>query len=238
MVSRADRLAALFTLVQGGYLAFLFICYLGAFEEFETRKAAEFFRYQAHIGGAGLIAGLALVMERLPRPLPAAVAPALLAAQIAIAAVILPAPGLFTGKADYGPAELRQIRQIGNNAGQAITRDGGPVTVQLIADYDSKDDLLANLILRYEMWAAAPLRVRRVDWEWVSGDQQPARFVEGLGLAQHAVANTRLGGIHCAVHGREAHVELLVPANDVPACRPFLARIQAALDKAAAPSGR
>ena len=237
MVSRADRLAALFTLVQGGYLAFLFVCYLGAFSENETRKAAEFFRYQAHLGGAGLITAIALVLERLPRPLPIAAAPALLAAQLAIVAFILPAPGLFTAKADYGAAEFRQLRQIGKNAGRAVSRDGKPVTVQLFANFDARDELLATIIVRYEIWAAAPLLVRSIVWNWVGGDEQPARFVAGLGLAPHAVANTRLGDIHCAVHGHAAHVELLVPAADVPMCQPFLARVQDAMDRARAASG-
>src|SRR5258708_35000030 len=47
-----------------GYAGFLIICYLGAFDEQEIRAAAEWFRYQAHIGGAGLLVALMLAMER------------------------------------------------------------------------------------------------------------------------------------------------------------------------------
>jgi len=43
---------------------FLIICYLAAFDEQEIRAAAEWFRYQAHSGGAGLLVALMLAMER------------------------------------------------------------------------------------------------------------------------------------------------------------------------------
>ena len=62
----ADRLAALFALMETGHLAFLFICYLGAFAEDETRRAAEFLRYQAELGAAGLTAAASLSFCMMP----------------------------------------------------------------------------------------------------------------------------------------------------------------------------
>lgn len=228
-VSPADRLAALFALVQGAYLAFLFVCYLGAFGLDEIERAAEFFRYQSHLGGAGMITALALIMERLPRPLPAATAPALLAAGIASAALILPAPGLYPGMAVYGAAEFKQLRETGRNAGRAIAHDGRPVTVQMLTN----DDFLANLILRYEIWASAPRLVRDIVWTGIDdGDVMPERFAAAMRLAPHAIAITKQGTVHCLVHGSAGHAELTVSAADVPACRTFLGRIRAALDKA------
>jgi hypothetical protein len=63
-VSPADRLAAAYALVHGGYTAFLIICYLAAFDERDIRTASEWFRYQAHTGGAGLLVASMLAVER------------------------------------------------------------------------------------------------------------------------------------------------------------------------------
>src|SRR5258708_28776753 len=63
-VSPADQFAAGFALIHTGYSGFLIICYLAVFDEQEIRAAAEWFRYQAHTGGAGFVGALMLAMER------------------------------------------------------------------------------------------------------------------------------------------------------------------------------
>src|SRR5260370_42169021 len=63
-VSPADQFAAGFALIHTGYSGFLIICYLAAFDEQEIRAAAEWFRYQAHTGGAGLLGALMLAEGR------------------------------------------------------------------------------------------------------------------------------------------------------------------------------
>jgi hypothetical protein len=221
-ITSADRLAALFALIECGYLLFLLVCYLGAFRKGEARIAAEFFRYQSHLGGAGLIAVFALAMERLPQPLPVLTAPAVLAVQLVIAAFILPAPGVYFEKAAYGPAELQQVRHIGKTAGQAITQAGKPVDVQFILN----DDLLSITIVQFDIWATAPLLVRAVGKVWVSPDELPTRFATALRLEAHAVAIERQGNIHCAVHGGAANVDLMVSASETLVCTPLLIRIQ------------
>ena len=54
-VGTGDRLAAIFALVETAYVGFLVVCYIGAFNDEEVPRAAEFFRYQAEVGGAGLL---------------------------------------------------------------------------------------------------------------------------------------------------------------------------------------
>lgn len=221
MVAPADRLAALFALVESGYLAFLFVCYLGAFTEKEARGAVEFFRYQSALGAAGLIVALALIMERLPQRLPAAAAPAILAAQVAIAAAILPAAGVYPGKAIYGPAEIQQVRQIGRSAGDAIARTGERVTVELAHN----DGYLAVLIVRYEIWARAPLLVRGISGNW-AGDDLPARFAAARPYAPYALALENQNGVHCAILGSGKKLDLIGPPAELPMCRPLLSRLQ------------
>jgi len=220
-IAPADRLAALFALVETGFLAFLFVCYLGAFTEKEARNAAEFFRYQSALGGAGLIVALALVMQRLPQRMPAAIAPALLAAQIAAAVAILPAPGVYPGKALYGPAEVAQVREIARQAGETIAREGAPVTLQLLHN----DYYLAVLIARYEIWARWPELIRDIAGSW-TGDQLPARFAVARRHAPYILAMENAAGHHCAVLGRGKTLELMGDAAARPKCLPLLRRLQ------------
>ena len=222
-IAPADRLAALFALVETGFLAFLFVCYLGAFTEKEARNAAEFFRYQSALGGAGLIVALALVMARLPQRLPAAIAPAILAAQVGAAVAILPAPGIVPGKALYGPEEVAQVREIARQAGETLARAGEPVTLQLLHN----DYYLAVLIARYEIWARWPRTDPRHCRNW-TGDELPARFAATRRHAPYILAMENAGGHHCAVLGRGKTLELMGDAAARSKCLPLLRRLQGA----------
>ncbi len=215
-ISWADRLAAVFALVETGFAAFLFVCYLGAFAEDEVLRAAEWFRYQAQIGSAGLLTAIALVMERLPRPLPKATPAAILALQLVAVAVILPAPGWYPGRGVYGPAEVQELRRMGKKAGEAIAQNGVPVSLELIA----KDYPLALLIVRYETWASAPLLIR--DLKWVSGESLMERFAASMKQSSQAlVAVTNENGIHCGVYAQGTRLELLTVESKAAACRPL-----------------
>ena len=80
-------------------------------------------------------------------------------------------------------AELRQVREIGKKAGEAITQAGEPVTVQLVHN----DYYLAVLIVRYDIWARAPLLVRGIFGTW-AGDGLPARFMAVRHHSPHVLA--------------------------------------------------
>lgn len=223
----ADRMAALFALVQGGYLAFLFLCYLAAFSDVEARGAAEFFRYQTHLGGAALVVAMALIVQRLPRSLPVVVAPAVLAAQLATVVVILPEPGLFEADADYGHAEFRQLREIGRLAGEAVARDRKRVSMEFLTD----DDYLANLIVRYEMWSRAPRLLGKFTWDGANDGELPGRFAAALRRGMDVVSTQRSNDeIHCAIHGHDGQVALTVPQANAQACQPLLDSVRAAMD--------
>jgi hypothetical protein len=229
-VSFVDRLAALFALVESGFLAFIVVTYLGAFSEKEARGAVEFFRYQSSVGAAGLIVALALIMERLPRSLPARAAPIVLAAVIAIVATILPTAGVYPGKAIYGPAEMTQMRQIGRAAADAVARSETPVTVQLVHN----DSYLAVLIVRYEIWARAPLLVRGISANW-AGNKLPIRFINLRRYAPYALALEHRSGNHCAVLDDGDQLEPVGSAAESPVCKPLLNRLKRLVERARRP---
>jgi hypothetical protein len=220
-VTAADRLAALFALVQSGFLAFTIVTYVGAFSEKEARGTAEFFRYQSTLGAAGLIVALALIMERLPRPLPARSAPIALVAVLAIVATILPAAGVYPGKAIYDPEEMAQLREIGRVAAETITRSETPVTVELVHDAG----YLAVLIVRYEIWARAPSLVRSISGYW-AGKQLPVRFINLRRYATYALALEHRRGNHCAVLDDKERLALIGPTAEAPMCQPLLSHLK------------
>lgn len=220
-ITSADRLAALFALAESGFLAFIFVTYLGAFTEQEARGAAEFFRYQSTLGAAGLIAALALVMERLPTPVLVRGAPIVLAGQAVIAATIFPAAGAFPGKGVYSPAEVAQLRQIGRTAAEVIARADTPVTVELVHN----DGYLAVLIVRYEIWRRAPSLVRAISGYW-AGTKLPVRFVNLRRYGDYALALEHRRGQHCAVLDDGNRLDLIGPAVDLPECRPLLNQLK------------
>jgi hypothetical protein len=220
-ITPADRLAAFFALLESGFLAFIIVTYVGSFSEKEARGAAEFFRYQSTLGAVGLIVALALIMERLPRPLPARAAPIALAAVIAIVATILPAAGVYPGKAIYEPEEMAQLRQIGRAAADTITRSDTPVTVELVHN----DGYLAVLIVRYEIWKRAPLLVRAISGYW-AGNKLPVRFINLRRYGDYALALEHRRGQHCAVLDDGNRLDLIGPAVDLPECKPLLNQLK------------
>jgi len=216
-ITPADRLAALFALAESGFLAFIFVTYLGAFSEKEARGAAEFFRYQSTLGAAGLIVALALVTERLPGPLLVQGAPIMLAGQAVIAATILPAAGAYPGEGVYGRAEMAQVREIGRAAADTITRSETPVTVELVHDAG----YLAVLVVRYEIWKRAPSLVRGISGYW-AGKQLPVRFINLRRYGDYALALEHRRGNHCAVLDDKERLALIGPTAEAPMCQPLL----------------
>jgi len=222
IMSPADRLAAVFALIETGYTGFLIVCYLGAFAEDEVLRAAEWFRYQAQIGGAGLLVAIALTNERLPQRVPVAVAWAAFALVLAMALIILPAPGVYPGQAVYDHPELQQVREIGKDAGEAIAQAGEPVTVELVND----DEFLANLIVRYEIWARSPRLVREIIWTSATGEDEIADLLAtGDRPASSVVALEKHDGVHCAVLAKASLAKLLGPTRDAAPCLALLSRI-------------
>jgi hypothetical protein len=220
-LSFADSLAAVFALIEVGYTGFLLISYLGAFADDEARRAAEWFRYQAQLGGAGLLTAIALIVERAPRPLPVAVPAVGLALLFATVCLVLPAPGVYPGRGVYSRTEIEQLREIGRDVGEAVAQAGTPVKLEFV----NIDELLGVLIVRYDIWARSPILVRDVSWTWAANqdelvDLSAAAILQGSTV----VALENYGGIHCALSFQGSRIRLLGPTRDAAPCLALLSR--------------
>jgi hypothetical protein len=156
-MSMADRLVATFALVQVGYLVFLIVCYIGAFGDEEVPRAAEFFRYEAEVGGAGVLSAVVLAVQAWrQRQWPAPIV-AIAAMLIGAAVVVRPAAGIFHHAPELSVAEVAHLRELGREAGRLVVRDGRKKVEMITATY-----ALAWLVMRYELWASAPTQITAI----------------------------------------------------------------------------
>ncbi len=244
-VSPADQFAAGFALIHTGYSGFLIICYLAAFDEQEIRAAAEWFRYQAHTGGAGLLVALMLAMERwsvvfspavwrrLPEPLsvhgksmmaflehaPARLfgtAVAAIALPLAASVAIVWGPGIFHSNPQIDLVEIQQLRRIGQSIGRSIARAGRDAAVELI----TYDQLLPVIIVRYDVWANAGKLIRSfiITPAYDAGPDMALRYVDAERNGAFVVALKHDGRAHCAVWVN-ADEDLLFSETDTAPCR-------------------
>lgn len=220
--SPADRLAAIFVLIESAYIGFLVICYLGAFEEEEVvATALEWFRYQAHVAGAGLLVALALAAERLRQVRFVTLAPLALLLPFAVAWKLSSGPGVYEYKGVLSKAEVQPIRQLGREVGQLVGASGRDVNVDLVA-YDT---YLAGLIMRYEIWASAPSRVRSIEILSAANETEVvAELRAAIQRAFHAVVEVG-GDDRCAVYVEGAHVTLLGNGKEPTECRSIVSRL-------------
>ncbi len=214
-----ERLAAAFALVETLYLGFLVVCYIGAFNEDENSRAAEFFRYQAEVGGAGLLVAAVLLMERLGQPLFNSLAPAALAVQLGAVWLIHPAAGVYQTPGVFSAQEVEYVRQLGREAGEAIARaqERREVTMVVYAHP------LAPLLMRHEMWAAAPKQIAAVRHAWAESESGAvAHLLAAAEQGRWAVALTE-GSPRCGFHVAGRDVNLLPASQVFAACRSLLA---------------
>lgn len=59
--STAQKLSVMASVLFWGYNAFLFLCYLGAFSDYEARRVASLWRYNMHVGLLGFFAAFSVV---------------------------------------------------------------------------------------------------------------------------------------------------------------------------------
>jgi hypothetical protein len=230
-------------LIHTGYSGFLIICYLAAFDEQEIHAAAEWFRYQAHSGGAGLLVAVMLAMERRRvvfgpaawRRLPESLsvhgrsmmaflehAPARLfgtgvaGVALAASAAIVRGPGIFHSNPQIDPIEIQQVRRIGQSIGQSIARAGRDAAVELI----TYDQLLPVIIVRYQVWANAGKLIRSfiITPAYDAGPDMGQRYVDAERNGAFVVALKHDGRAHCAVWVN-AHEDLLFSETDTAPCR-------------------
>jgi hypothetical protein len=242
-VSPADHFAAGFALIHTGYSGFLIICYLAAFDEQEIHAAAEWFRYQAHSGGAGLLVAVMLAMERRRvvfgpaawRRLPESLsvhgrsmmaflehAPARLfgtgvaGVALAASAAIVRGPGIFHSNPQIDPIEIQQVRRIGQSIGQSIARAGRDAAVELI----TYDQLLPVIIVRYQVWANAGKLIRSfiITPAYDAGPDMAQRYVDAKRNGAFVVALKHDGHAHCAVWV-DAGEDFLFSETDTTPCR-------------------
>jgi hypothetical protein len=194
----ADRLAALFALVETAWLAFLTACYLGALSAHEASFAAEFFRYQAHVGGAGLVAAVALAATWLPHARPRPLLTMASAAEIAILAAVFPSPALYASPGVYSIRDVLKVRSLGEPVGRAIAAAGSPARVEIVHN----DHYLTVVILNYSIWSGAPRLVREVADRLVAPDEIVDTFTQALSRSDYAIAVKRVDDILCAAFAR------------------------------------
>jgi hypothetical protein len=216
--STGDRLAAVFALVETLYLGFLVVCYIGAFNEEEVSRAAEFFRYQGEVGGAGLSAAMVLAIERLRRPHFKLVAPAVLALQLGGVWLIYPAAGVYQTDGVFSAADVEYVRQLGREAGRVMSEGQGRREVAMVVFAHP----LAPLVMRHEMWAAAPRQIAGVRHIWAESE---GAAVDHLFAAAEqgdlAVALTE-GSPRCGLYVAGDEVLLLPASRALAACRSLL----------------
>lgn len=190
----ADRLAALFALIQTAWLVFLTACYLGALSAHEASFAAEFFRYQAHIGAAGLIGMVALAAQWLRDVRPRALLATAAAAEIAILAAVFPAPALYTSPGVYSIKDVLAVRSLGEPVGRAVARSGESARVAILHN----DRYLTVVILNYAIWSEAPRLVQSVTEQPVAPDEIADAFAGALSRADYALAVKWVDDARCA----------------------------------------
>ena len=145
----------------------------------------------------------------------------MLAGQAVIAATIFPAAGAYPGEGVYGSAEVAQLRAIGRAAADTIARSEAPLTVELVHN----DGYLAVLIVRYEIWARAPLRVRDISGFW-AGTKLPVQFINLRRYGTYALALENRRGQHCVVLDDGARLALIGPTADLRQCQPLLNQLK------------
>ena len=217
-LSAGDRLAAIFALVETLYVGFLIVCYIGAFNDEEVPRAAEFVRYQAEVGGAGLVAAVVLAVERLRQPLSTALMPAILALQLGAVWLLQPAAGVYQYGGVLPASEIESVRQLGREAGRLVAGAQRPIDVTMVVSAHP----LAYLVMRYEMWASAPTQIVRVKVTVAEGES--AAFADLVSAAHRAVPAVALieGSQHCGFYADGAHVDLLPASKASAACRSML----------------
>jgi len=246
-VSPADQFAAGFALIHTGYSGFLIICYLAVFDEQEIRAAAEWFRYQAHTGGAGLLVALMLAMERWPVVFGPAVwwrLPESLSIPIAhgksMMAFLEHAPARLFGTAVaaialplaasvaivWGPGifhsnpqiDLVEIQQL-RRIGQSIGRSIARAGRDAAVELITYDQLLPVIIVRYDVWANAGKLIRSfiITPAYDAGPDMALRYVDAERNGAFVVALKHDGRAHCAVWVN-ADEDLLFSETDTAPC--------------------
>jgi hypothetical protein len=143
MAGALDRLLVLVAVIWLGYTVFLLLAYLVAFQEWEARSAAEYWRYSTHIALLGTVGVAALATRLWPRGLTALTGMA-----------VISGLGLFPVATALNAnrlspdtnAEVRMLRQIGSTLAETLP-DGARVAVM-----EPTNDALLYFVLRYELW--------------------------------------------------------------------------------------
>jgi hypothetical protein len=213
-----DRLSATFALAATAYFGFLVICYLGAFNDGEVRRAAEFTRYENEIGGAGTLVAIVLAVERLRWPRLIALTPVILTLQLVAVWMIGPADGIYQYGGVIPATEIETLRRLGREAGRLIERDNATRRVDMFVDAHT----LATLVMRYQMWATAPLQITSANVVPVEGGN--AAIAPLNKTMQHSVSAVALvdGSPRCGFYGDNDRAELLPTSRASPNCRSLL----------------
>jgi hypothetical protein len=220
-LATGDRLAAIFAVVQTAYFGFLVVCYIGAFNDEEVPRAAEFVRYQAEIVGAGLLVAIVMAAERLRQPRFVALAPAFLALQLAAVWALWPAAGVYQWGGVLPAVDIAAIRQLGREAGSLIARDNRQVEVSLVVAAQP----LALIVIRYEMWASAPSQIVAVKASYA--DNGIAGFVDQLSAAARTgpLVGFTEAGPRCGFYVDGGRVDLLPTSKTSADCRSLLLQV-------------
>jgi hypothetical protein len=227
----ADRLAAIFALVEAGYSAFLVVCYIGAFDKGQVSRADEWSRYQAQIGAAGLLVALALAAERLRQVRFATLAAAAALVPFAMAWTLSSAAGVYEWEGILNRAEVQSIRKLGREAGKLVAAPNQDANIELVV-YDPTHSgglpfmryVLASLIMRYEIWASAPLRIRSFKDHWSGEEADVAvQMRAAIQRGAHAVAIGK--DLDCAVYAWSGRVSLIANGEASAACVTIAAQL-------------
>jgi hypothetical protein len=128
---------------------------------------------------------------------------------------------VYEYKGVLSKAEVQPIRQLGREVGQLVGASGRDVNVDLVA-YDT---YLAGLIMRYEIWASAPSRVRSIEILSAANETEVvAELRAAIQRAFHAVVEVG-GDDRCAVYVEGAHVTLLGNGKEPTECRSIVSRL-------------
>jgi hypothetical protein len=220
-VGMGDRLAAIFALVEPAYVGFLVVCYIGAFNDEEIPRAAEFFRYQTEVGGAGLMVAVVMLAERLRPPRFAALTLAIPALQLVGVWMLWPAAGVYQWGGVLPAVDVASIRQLGREAGNLIAREDRQAEVTLLVAAQP----LALIVMRYEMWASAPTQIVSVKVSYA--DNGITGFVDQFSAAQRTgpLVGLTEASPRCGFYVDGARADLL-PASKMSAdCRSLLSQV-------------
>ena len=219
-IRTGDRLAAMFALVETAYVAMLIVCYIGAFNDGEVKGAAEFSRYQAEIGGAGLLVALVLVAERLREARFVALMPAALALQLGAVALIWPAAGIFEYAGVLPADEIETLRQLGREAGVNIRAEEKTDVVMFTSELHP----LEMLVMRYQMWATAPDLIARMTLVPREDERTPIATL--MRAAKWPTPSVILinASPPCGLYADSNGPQLLPTSEAAPVCRSVLAQ--------------